>query len=45
MRPEMMLALFVIQRMLGQTFIALTGMTLDEWDELNYQRTLACDKT
>jgi hypothetical protein len=35
-----MLALIVTGRALNQAFIKRTGMTLEEWDELSYQRVL-----
>jgi len=41
MRPEMWLALLVISRAAERRFIELTGMTLAEWDERNYQRIMA----
>ena len=39
--PAMWLALLIVQRALAERFRELTGMTLDEWDERNYQRIMA----
>lgn len=39
-RPEMMLALIIVGRALRQQFEALTGMSLDEWDEQNHARIM-----
>ncbi len=38
---EMTLAILVIKHQLEQRFQQLTGMSLDEWDELNYRRVMA----
>jgi hypothetical protein len=40
-RPEVWLAFLVVARMAERRFIELTGMTLAEWDERNYQRIMS----
>jgi hypothetical protein len=37
----MWLALLIISRAAERYFIELTGMTLAEWDERNYQRVMS----
>jgi hypothetical protein len=38
---EMWLAVIVASFVAKRHFEELTGMTLDEWDELNYQRVMS----
>ena len=40
---DMWLAILIVQRALSERFRQVTGMTLDEWDEMNYQRIMASD--
>jgi hypothetical protein len=47
MNPDLDLAaalwLMIIGQALAARFRVVTGMTLDEWDELNYQRIMSSD--
>jgi hypothetical protein len=39
--PETWLALLIVTRAAQRCFTEITGMTLDEWDEQNYQRVMS----